>query len=64
MSPGWVTALLVLMGESFIFDNAKLYAKWLEDIEQSQTAEGRIPESVAPNFWFDATNNNMTLPYY
>jgi alpha-L-rhamnosidase len=38
-------------GESFIFDNEKLYAKWLDDIEESQTAEGSIPD-VAPNFWY------------
>jgi alpha-L-rhamnosidase len=37
-------------GESFMFDNAKLYAKWMDDIEQSQTAEGAIPD-VAPAFW-------------
>ena len=38
-------------GESFIFDNSKLYAKWLQDIEDAQTAEGSIPD-VAPNFWY------------
>lgn len=38
-------------GESFIFDNAKLYAKWLDDIEASQTAAGSIPD-VAPSFWY------------
>jgi alpha-L-rhamnosidase len=38
-------------GESFIFDNSRLYAKWLDDIEESQTAEGSIPD-VAPSFWF------------
>jgi len=38
-------------GESFIFDNAKLYTKWLDDIEDSQTPEGSIPD-VAPNFWY------------
>ena len=38
-------------GESFIFDNARLYTKWLDDIEDSQTPEGSIPD-VAPNFWY------------
>lgn len=38
------------LGESFLFNNANLYAKWLNDIEQSQTAEGVIPD-VAPAFW-------------
>jgi alpha-L-rhamnosidase len=37
-------------GESFIFDNAKLYAKWLDDIKQSQKEDGAIPD-VAPAFW-------------
>lgn len=38
------------LGESFLFDNGKLYAKWLDDIEQSQTEAGSIPD-VAPAFW-------------
>lgn len=38
-------------GESFVLDNAKLYAKWLDDIQDAQTSEGSIPD-VAPNFWF------------
>ncbi len=38
-------------GESFLFDNSRLYAKWLNDIEESQTPEGSIPD-VAPNFWY------------
>jgi alpha-L-rhamnosidase len=47
-------------GESFIFDNARLYAKWLDDIEESQTAEGSIPD-VAPSFWF-YYKDNVTWP--
>lgn len=38
------------IGESYVFDNAKLYAKWMQDIEESQTPEGSIPD-VAPAFW-------------
>ncbi|HWJ27844.1 MAG TPA: alpha-L-rhamnosidase C-terminal domain-containing protein, partial [Flavisolibacter sp.] len=38
-------------GESFVFDNARLYAKWLDDIEEAQTPDGSIPD-VAPNFWY------------
>ncbi|WP_370479511.1 glycoside hydrolase family 78 protein [Tamlana flava] len=37
-------------GESFIFDNQTLYAKWLDDIKFSQTLDGGIPD-VAPAFW-------------
>lgn len=47
-------------GESFLFENEKLYAKWLDDIETAQTAEGSIPD-VAPNFWY-YYKDNMTWP--
>jgi alpha-L-rhamnosidase len=47
-------------GESFLFDNAKLYAKWLDDIEQAQTPEGAIPD-VAPAYW-NYYSDNMTWP--
>lgn len=47
-------------GESFIFGNNNLYAKWLDDIEQAQRPNGSIPD-VAPNYW-DAYNDNMTWP--
>lgn len=47
-------------GESFLFDNAGLYAKWLDDIEQAQTPEGAIPD-VAPAFW-NYYSDNMTWP--
>lgn len=47
-------------GESFLFDNSMLYAKWLNDIRDAQTPEGRIPD-VAPSFWF-YYKDNMTWP--
>ncbi len=47
-------------GESFLFDNSKLYAKWLNDIRDAQTPEGSIPD-VAPSFWF-YYKDNMTWP--
>ena len=47
-------------GESFLFDNSKLYAKWLNDIHDAQRAEGNIPD-VAPNFWY-YYKDNMTWP--
>lgn len=37
-------------GEAFIFDNAQLYAKWLQDIEDSMSPEGVIPD-VCPAYW-------------
>jgi alpha-L-rhamnosidase len=47
-------------GESFLFDNEKLYAKWLDDIADAQTDKGSIPD-VAPNFWY-YYKDNMTWP--
>jgi alpha-L-rhamnosidase len=48
------------LGESFLFDNQKLYAKWLQDIEEAQTPEGAIPD-VAPAYW-NYYSDNMTWP--
>jgi alpha-L-rhamnosidase len=48
------------MGESYLFDNAKLYAKWMDDIQQSQTDEGAIPD-VAPAFW-NYYSDDVTWP--
>nr|WP_245652379.1 alpha-L-rhamnosidase [Rufibacter tibetensis] len=45
-------------GESFVFDNEKLYAKWLDDIQNAQKADGSIPD-VAPAFW-RYYSDNMT----
>ena len=47
-------------GESFVFDNAKLYAKWMQDIEESQTDEGALPD-VAPAFW-NYYSDDVTWP--
>jgi alpha-L-rhamnosidase len=37
-------------GEAFIFDNAHLYSKWIQDIEDSQSPEGSI-SVVSPRYW-------------
>lgn len=47
-------------GESFLFNNASLYAKWLDDIEESQTEDGAIPD-VAPAYW-NYYSDNVTWP--
>lgn len=47
-------------GESFLFDNQLLYAKWLQDIEQTQLPDGRISD-VAPNYWV-LYNGDVTWP--
>jgi alpha-L-rhamnosidase len=58
---GWLGDRAVgSQGESFIFDNHNLYAKWLDDIEQSQREDGSIPD-VAPNYW-SVYSDNMTWP--
>lgn len=47
-------------GESFLWDNATLYAKWLYDIEQAQRADGVIPD-VAPAYW-NYYSDNVSWP--
>ncbi|QNL52256.1 family 78 glycoside hydrolase catalytic domain [Olivibacter sp. SDN3] len=47
-------------GESFMFDNAKLYAKWLDDIQAAQMSDGSIPD-VAPAYWH-YYSDNVTWP--
>jgi len=47
-------------GESFLFNNAGLYAKWMNDIAEAQTAAGAIPD-VAPAFW-NYYSDNITWP--
>jgi alpha-L-rhamnosidase len=48
------------LGESFMFDNENLYAKWLDDIEESQKPDGSLPD-VAPAYW-NYYSDNMTWP--
>lgn len=58
---GWLGDRAVgSLGESFIFNNHLLYAKWLDDIEQAQRPNGAVPD-VAPNYW-DVCTDNMTWP--
>lgn len=47
-------------GESFIFGNQSLYAKWLQDIEDSQRENGALPD-VAPNYW-EMYTDDVTWP--
>jgi len=47
-------------GESFVFGNATLYAKWLQDIDDAQREDGCIPD-VAPTYWKIYTND-VTWP--
>ncbi len=47
-------------GEAFLFDNALLYGKWLQDIEDSQSPEGSI-SVVSPRYW-TIYNDDVTWP--
>ncbi len=47
-------------GESFLLDNALLYDKWIQDIEDAQLEGGSIPD-VAPDYW-DIRTENVTWP--
>lgn len=47
-------------GESYIFDNHQLYAKWLDDGEDCQLENGCISD-VFPPYWRNYTNS-MTWP--
>src|SRR6185312_16292458 len=48
------------LGESYFFGNENLYAKWLDDIAESQKADGALPD-VAPAYW-NYYSDNMTWP--
>ena len=48
------------LGESYIFDNESLYAKWLDDIGEAQKPDGSLPD-VAPAYW-NYYSDNMTWP--
>jgi len=47
-------------GESYVFDNHQLYAKWLTDAEDSQLENGSVA-NVIPPYWRGYTDN-MTWP--
>ena len=47
-------------GESFVFGNHQLYAKWLTDAEDSQLENGSVA-NVIPPYWRGYTDN-MTWP--
>lgn len=43
-------------GESFIFDNALLYRKWLHDIADTQSDAGWI-SVLAPHYWYERADD-------
>ncbi|WP_046369809.1 alpha-L-rhamnosidase [Flavihumibacter petaseus] len=58
---GWLgDRVMSSYGESFVFDNARLYAKWLQDIADAQLENGSIPD-IVPSFW-KRYADNVTYP--
>ncbi|KAA9349115.1 family 78 glycoside hydrolase catalytic domain [Larkinella humicola] len=52
---GWLgDRATVSTGESFMYGNQSLYAKWLDDIESAQKPDGGIPD-IVPSYWKYAT---------
>jgi alpha-L-rhamnosidase len=47
-------------GEAFVFNNALLYSKWAQDIEDSQSPEGSV-SVVSPRYW-TIYNDDVTWP--
>lgn len=47
-------------GESMLFDNRAMYAKWTRDIRDAQREDGCIPD-VAPAYW-NYYSDNVTWP--
>lgn len=48
------------LGESYLFDNNRLYTGWMRDICDAQRYDGALPD-VAPSFWNYYTDN-VTWP--
>ena len=50
----------VSRSESYMFDVAAFYTKWMTDLEDSQRDNGSIPD-VSPNYW-QLYNDDLTWP--
>ena len=50
----------VSRSESYLFDVAAFYTKWMTDLEDSQHDNGSIPD-VSPNYW-QLYNDDLTWP--
>ncbi len=48
------------LGESFLFNNERLYTKWMRDICESQREDG-VFSDVAPAYW-NYYNDDVTWP--
>ncbi|MCU1262691.1 MAG: alpha-L-rhamnosidase, partial [Bryobacterales bacterium] len=50
----------VSRSESYLFDVAAFYSKWMQDLADAQRPDGSIPD-VAPNYW-SIYNDDVTWP--
>lgn len=50
----------VSRSETYMFDVAAFYTKWIRDLEDSQRTDGAIPD-VSPNYW-PFYSDNLTWP--
>ncbi len=48
------------LGETYLFDNAAFYAKWLRDMADAQKESGSVPD-VCPAYW-PIYSDNVTWP--
>ena len=44
------------LGESYLFENGMLYAKWMMDIREGQREDGCLP-NIAPGYWRNYADN-------
>jgi len=52
--------LMSSYGESFIFDNSRLYSKWMADTKSAQHPNGSLPD-IVPAYWIN-NSDNVTYP--
>lgn len=58
---GWLgDRSTVSRSESYLFDVAAFYSKWMDDLEDSQKSSGSVP-AVSPAYW-DVYNDDVTWP--
>ncbi|WP_211657637.1 alpha-L-rhamnosidase [Parapedobacter composti] len=52
--------LMSSYGESFVFDNSRIYRKWMGDTQAAQDSNGSLPD-IVPEYWLKRTDN-ITYP--
>lgn len=52
--------LMSSYGESFLFDNSRIYSKWMTDTKSAQKPNGSLPD-IVPAYWLQSSDN-VTYP--